>query len=489
MVLSFIKQGRTGCTNNGPSRKHLLLVCCSLLLLAGCGGKQLKPWHTERLTEEFSASDLSDVSTFEDYLRQEEVLFQQMLDKAYIPSAPEHLFVRYSRGSAADPMMQETNWNRSFVLRSAEPRGGVLLLHGLSDSPYSLRAMAETLHEQGYTVVGLRLPGHGTAPSGIVYVRWRDMAAAVGLAMDYLDRELGSVPLHIVGYSTGAPLALDYSLKVIEGEASRMPASLVMISPAIGVTPAAGLAKVASGLSVLPGLKGLAWTAVQPEYDPYKYNSFTSNAGDQVYKVTKSVSKRVSKQADKGWPQPLPPILAFLSVVDATVSTQALVDKLLSKLDPGRHELVLFDIDRYGANASLLKSDPGPLTQQLIADPSLPVDLTLITNQNSETERVVEYRRKGLTTKAASFTPLGLEWPFSVFSLSHVALPIPPGDPIYGATRPENERDIYLGKLDAWGEKGMLIVPSESMVRLRYNPFYDYLQSRALDWIDTSGSD
>ena len=68
-------------------------------------------------------------------------------------------------------------------------------------------------------------------------------------------------------------------------------------------------------------------------------------------------------------------------------------------------------------------------------------------------------------------------------------MPISPDDPIYADTEPEDDRDIYLGRLNIWGEKGMLIIPTEWLVRLRYNPFYDYLQSRALEWIDTSGSD
>ena len=65
-------------------------------------------------------------------------------------------------------------------------QGGVLLLHGLTDSPYSLRALALTLNAHGYRVLGLRLPGHGTAPSGLVTLKWQDMAAAARIAMAHL---------------------------------------------------------------------------------------------------------------------------------------------------------------------------------------------------------------------------------------------------------------------------------------------------------------
>ena len=63
-----------------------------------------------------------------------------------------------------------TNWNRTFELAPSggDATCGVLLLHGMSDSPYSLRAIAERIHREGGHVLGLRLPGHGTAPSGLL---------------------------------------------------------------------------------------------------------------------------------------------------------------------------------------------------------------------------------------------------------------------------------------------------------------------------------
>ena len=36
------------------------------------------------------------------------------------------------------------------------------------------------------------------------------------------------------------------------------------------------------------------------------------------------------------------------------------------------------------------------------------------------------------------------------------------------------------------GERGLLTIPSDWMFRLRYNPFYDYLEKRTLDWVDNA---
>jgi hypothetical protein len=42
-------------------------------------------------------------------------------------------------------------------LEPAEAVGSALLLHGLTDSPYSMRAVGGLLHRQGFRVVALRL--------------------------------------------------------------------------------------------------------------------------------------------------------------------------------------------------------------------------------------------------------------------------------------------------------------------------------------------
>ena len=103
-------------------------------------------------------------------------LFVQLEEEVYAGTAtgPEYALVRYSTGSAADPQRSEPNWNRSFEFTVSKPVGGVLLLHGMSDSPYSLRALGETLNRHDYWAIGLRLPGHGTAPSGLKSISWQE---------------------------------------------------------------------------------------------------------------------------------------------------------------------------------------------------------------------------------------------------------------------------------------------------------------------------
>jgi len=359
--------------------------------------------------------------------------------------------------------------------------GGVLLLHGMTDSPYSLRALGEALQQRGYYVLGLRMPGHGTLPSGMLYLRWQDMAAVVRLGMAHLARQVRGAPIHIIGYSTGAPLALDHALQAQQDTTLPAVAKLVLISPAIGVSPAAALAKWSRRLSRLPGLYPLAWLDLQPEFDPYKYNSFTTNAAEQVYELTQSVAKRVAAHNDSD--RPLPPMLIFKSTVDATVSNNAVVDRLLLKLAPERHELVVFDINRLAATASLLQSDPGPFTARLIADQQLPFTFTLVANSNANSRSVTAYSKAPYAVGAARVEPLGQAWPRGVFSLSHVALPFPPDDPLYGQQPPADSHQLFLGQQAVQGERGVLKIPENFLLRLRHNPFYDYELARILDWL------
>ncbi len=453
-------------------------------------GPPLELWHTEALTEEFTVDRATEIASFQDYLQLEDRLFAQLEDQIYArtETGPEFVLARYSTGSAADPHHRKPNWNRSFELPADNPAGGVLLLHGMSDSPYSFRALGEALNQRGYWVIGLRLPGHGTIPAGLKTVSWKDMAAAVRLGVAQLASKAGPESIHIMGYSTGAPLALNYTLNVLEGADAPAPASLVLISPAIGITPAAVLAKWQVRLAALPGLEKFAWTQILPEFDPFKYNSFTSNAGTQVHLLTRAVAQRVETLAAQGPIENFPPTLVFLSTVDATVSTDAVVDNLLEHLAPGRHELVLFDINRNKVNSTILVSDPGPLTTRMLDNDSLPFALTLITNENNKTTTVVGHRKPSLSAKTVT-EAFNLAWPRGVISLSHVALPIPPDDPLYGQrTSPYADATLQLGQIDVQGERGLLKFPADWLLRLRYNPFYDFLETRVIEWVEGTGS-
>jgi len=451
-------------------------------ILVGLGKPDLFPCHLADLDHEFTAEKSAYIDGLDGYRKLEERLFSQLRAQVYDKTAAgdRHRFNRYSPGSWSDPGRFAVNWNRTFEMPARDPVAGFLLLHGLTDSPYSFRSLARSLSARGAWVVGLRIPGHGTAPAALARADRRDFTAAVRMAARDLAEKIGKDrPFYIAGYSNGAALALDYTLAVLEGEPLPAPSGLLLISPAVAVTPAAALARVNLWLSKIPGLEKLGWLSIEPEYDPFKYNSFPVNAGDQIYRLTRDIDARLRRLENGAGIDRFPPVLAFQSVVDATIPADALVDRLLHRLSPNGHALVLFDVNRKSEIAAFLSDDPRPWIDGLLKQ-SLPFDLTVITNRGPDTPKVHALQKKA-GQDAVFPEPLALSWPGGVYSLSHVAPPFPPSDPLYGSRQQDGGRPATLGSLEPRGEKGLLRVGIGDLMRLRYNPFYAYLETRIMD--------
>ena len=232
----------------------------------------------------------------------------------------------------------------------------------------------------------------------------------------------------------------------------------------------------------ITGLKKLAWTGVLPEYDPYKYSSFPVNAGNLAYKLTGVNRATLARLSTAGKLGGFPRVLAFQSAVDATVSAPALVRDLFARLPEGGHELVVFDLNRMADIEPLLKKDPKDEFPRLRDDPARAYTISLVSNETDQSERVIVRQWK---PREATFTKIdiGLTWPAGLYSLAHVALPFREDDPVYGGAPPEGSPGIHLGSLALRGEKGVLQVPAADMLRLRWNPFYPYLEQRALDHV------
>ena len=477
--------------------KHLLLALTygllgSFIVIVGLYVYQLesrpdlKVWHQAALDVEFHAGLAGEITTLEQYQQRETQLFEQLEEQVYarIDAADRRSINRFSTNSLTDPRGYPKNWNRTFVLSQNEPLAGAVLLHGLSDSPYSLRSVGQLLHERQFEVIGLRLPGHGTAPAGLATVTWHDFVTAVRIAVSSMRDRLGpDRPLYLVGYSNGAALAVHYALAVLEGEDMPAVDGLVLLSPAIEVSGVAAYAIWQARFSRLSGLEKLAWTDIQAEFDPYKYSSFTVNAGDQIYQLTRNIAARIDRLSGPDGVAGFPRTIAFQSIVDATIKPSTLVDALFMKLAPEGHELVLFDVNRHTDAEPLLRSDPEVLTDRLLGDGQLPFTLTLVTNLNPHTDAVIA-RTKAAGAAAATDEDIELAWPGGLFSLSHVAVPFAPDDPVYGNDPEAGESMITLGSIFIRGERNLLQIPDSYFLRLRYNPFFGYLTTRVQGFMD-----
>jgi hypothetical protein len=79
----------------------------------------------------------------------------------------------------------------------------------------------------------------------------------------------------------------------------------------------------------------------------------------------------------------------------------------------------------------------------------------------------------------------GMEWPAGMYSLSHVALPFPEHDPLYGSGG--GGREVTLGNLALRGEVRAIRISAASMLRQRWNPFFGWLDRRVLAFAGLGG--
>ncbi|HHO0937279.1 TPA: alpha/beta hydrolase [Aeromonas hydrophila] len=465
----------------------LLLLGWTLVAYFAWQAAPLQPWHT-LVPPELSAEQLDD-SDWQAYLAHEQQLFELVTKEVIARTPPEQQLDsnRYYQDAPINPAHFATDWNRSYLLRpSGEVKGVAVFLHGLTDSPYSLRHLAQRYREQGFIALGLRIPGHGTVPAGLVDIDWETWLAATRLAVREARVLAPSpLPLHLVGFSNGGALAVKYALDA-EGDktgALARPDRLVLISPMIGVTRFARFAGLKAVPALLPAFASAAWLDTMPEFNPFKYNSFPVNGARQSYRLTHAIQQQVREQAASGELAAFPPTLTFQSVMDYTVSTRSIIADLYHFLPANGSELVLFDINRGTLFGPLLSSASELALSHLLPRPPLSYRLTVVGNQAPASIR----------TQASSLPagggpeqiqPLDIDYPREIYSLSHVALPFPMDDPLYGmAPRPEQREQygINLGGLALRGERGVLIVNPGALTRTSSNPFFPYLQEKVIE--------
>ncbi len=440
----------------------------------------LSDWHRLELASEFAAEDIERMRTLEDYLEREQRLFDEL--EIYVNErvpAPDRLnFNRYYRGSVVYPGGMAQDYNRTFEIEpSGTERCGVLLVHGLTDAPYSVRHLARVFADAGCYALGLRMPGHGTIPAALTRAGFEDWQAAVALGARVVRERIADAPLFLVGYSNGGALVVNEALDGVL-DPSRRVDGLFLFSPMIGVTPFSRFATWGEILAGLDYFEKFEWLDVQPEFDPFKYNSFPKAAGHETFVVTATLRRRLAALARSGELTRMPPVLTFQSLVDATVSTPAIVRDLYGRMSAPGSELVLFDLNRASDIGPFLNQDHAAFCEDLLTGPPLPYSLTLVTNTSGDTRDVAERHREA-GASSVSERPIGAQWPDGTYSLSHVAIVFPPEDELYGAGPASDAAGLpRLGALNPRGERGVTSVPVSQLIRLRHNPFFPYLRER-----------
>jgi carboxylesterase len=143
------------------------------------------------------------------------------------------------------------------VMVGAEPmshagdgRSGVLVLHGFTGNPSSLRRQATALAAAGHHVELPRLPGHGTTVDDMLTTSWADWSTAALEAYERLAARADRVV--IMGLSMGGTLTLSTALQRPET------VGIVCVNPATRPQPAEVLQMVEemleAGQEVVPGI-------------------------------------------------------------------------------------------------------------------------------------------------------------------------------------------------------------------------------------------
>lgn len=168
---------------------------------------------------------------------------------------------------------------------------GVLVLHGFTGNPSSMRPLAERLAEAGFAVELPRLPGHGTSWRQLQRTRWpdwvREARAALTILRAHTERQL------VVGLSMGGTIALH----LLETETSRdaTQASLVggvLINPS--VDPADPRLRALPAVKwLVPSLRGLGNDIAKPDADEQPYRRVPLKALASVVELQRSVRQHL----------------------------------------------------------------------------------------------------------------------------------------------------------------------------------------------------
>jgi alpha-beta hydrolase superfamily lysophospholipase len=449
-------------------------------------GPPLEVWHTY-VPEELDVEAI-DKADWKGYLAKEARIFEDLRLEVSQKLAPSERvpISRYFEGSPVYPPHFSQDFNRSFVLEpDGPPRGVVVLLHGLTDSPYSQRHIGRLYRDHGFVALVPRMPGHGTVPAGLTAATWQDWLAATRLAIREARRRVPApAPLYLVGFSNGGALALKYALDAIEKPELARPDRLVLISPMIGITRFARFAGLAGLPAIFPAFAKAAWLGILPEFNPFKYNSFPVNGARESFRLTQVLQQQILDLRRAGRLVELPPILTFQSVMDFTVSTPAIISSLYARLPSNGSELVLFDVNRTVKFGPLLRPSADTALNRLLPPAVRSYRITVITNV-TDTNSEVEERSIDAGGTDERRRPLGLSYPPGIYSLSHVALPFPVNDALYGMAPDEKESfGPNLGALAPRGERNVLITSLDALLRVASNPFFPYLLERIEDGID-----
>ncbi len=199
------------------------------------------------------------------------------------------------------------------VMPDAEPYyggsgpNGVLLCHGFTGTPHSMRPWAKHLEGDGFRVALPRLPGHGTTWQELNQTRWEDWYACVD--REFADLRASCDRVFVAGLSMGATLAL--RLAEQHGDAV---AGIAVVNPSV-VSKDPRL-KLLALRHILPSLGGISSEIALPDAVEVAYDRSPMHAGWSLTRLWAVTARDLGRLTQ--------PLLIFKSVQDKVVEPLSL---------------------------------------------------------------------------------------------------------------------------------------------------------------------
>lgn len=180
---------------------------------------------------------------------------------------------------------------------------GVLVLHGFTGSPQSVRPWAEAIAEKGHTVIVPRLPGHGTSVKDLANYGPADWVGTAEESLTGLFERCDKI--FVCGLSMGGTLTYDLASRFSE----RIAGIVVVNGPVFTKDPRAKLAPILGKLDLT--LKGVSNDIAEPGQSEIAYGKVSTKAAGKLITFMGEVQRRLGRVQS--------PALIFTSAQDHVV--------------------------------------------------------------------------------------------------------------------------------------------------------------------------
>jgi carboxylesterase len=198
---------------------------------------------------------------------------------------------------------------------------GVLLLHGFTGNPSSMRPLGQWLAARGHAVECPRYPGHGTVWKDLVRYRWQDWEAEAEAALKRLASQVRSVV--VCGLSVGGAMALHLAAKHPEAIKAVVVVNAFLRDRRIVVAPYLW--------RVIPPQKGVGNDIAKEGQNELPYDRIPARAMAQLARFLRGVVKEL--------PSVRQPVVVFNSPQDHVVP-KGTARWLMGRLGTAEKELV-----------------------------------------------------------------------------------------------------------------------------------------------------